>query len=613
MATNNKFIPCIENVQIHPYSPGSKLATCTPGFEHFDDRSHFMLFRNMTHIAVKIDATNPEFDNPRRRRSKKTFFVNVYDVEDEVVISSRSIYIDMGADDCIETYRTDVPLYFTQIDTEKHYWLEVVIPDGEDRTVVFRKEFRFISCVKPLPTRYYTPLRAGIVRPNASDPKADTCEFYKEAHDNIWSDSDFKVVFELEDNISRTLGFAPELYAQVDSDDKSALYPVNLSDPTEDEEGRKIRTATVTIPVSSTSYGFDSSLSLRVNLKSQGYIFATAAFFTSSDRNVKGTLTESELVKCELDSNAKWFELVTERSKEWDLASAEDRSAIDDLNNMVGLNEVKNKVRAYRHLMEFFDKRRKAGLNTKYPPLHAMFLGSPGTGKTTVAKILGRVLKECGVLSSGHVVVKERATLIGQYYSSEAENTLKALEMAKGGILFIDEAYQLSVPSDPKDPGRWVIDSLMTAMADESDRDWMLILAGYTEPTQRLLELNPGLASRIPASNIYNFEDYDDSELMEIARGYFKAQEFTLTHNAERKLQEKLEADYRSKGKEFGNGRHVMNLIETHILPAMATRLAGTDDMSAETLSTIRSCDIPAPETEIQRNMRRAPRMGFVG
>lgn len=210
-------------------------------------------------------------------------------------------------------------------------------------------------------------------------------------------------------------------------------------------------------------------------------------------------------------------------------------------------------------------------------------------------------------------MVRERGTLIGQYYSSESENTLKALEEAQGGILFIDEAYQLMSPEDPKDPGRWVIDTLMTALSDESKRDWMLILAGYTEPTQRLLELNPVLASRIPATNMYNFKDFSSDELMEIASGYFKAQEFTLTPNAARKLKVKLESDHSNRGKDFGNGRHVVNLIESHILPAMAARLADTDDCTPEVLSTIRSSDIPAPEVEVQRSAPARVRMGFVG
>lgn len=236
-----------------------------------------------------------------------------------------------------------------------------------------------------------------------------------------------------------------------------------------------------------------------------------------------------------------------------------------------------------------------------------MFLGSPGTGKTTVAKILGGKLRELGVLSKGHVVVRERATLIGKYYSSESENTLAALEEAEGGILFIDEAYQLCQPDDPKDPGRFVIETLMTALADESKRDWMLILAGYTEPMQRLFDINPGLRSRIPQSNIFTFEDFNEAELMEIAEGYLRRNHFTLDEQARHRLCRRLAADYANRDADFGNARHVINLITTSIIPAMASRVSQLSDPDREQLTTILPADIPdcEPQPTYLRGYRR--------
>jgi len=225
--------------------------------------------------------------------------------------------------------------------------------------------------------------------------------------------------------------------------------------------------------------------------------------------------------------------------------------------------------------------------------MHSMFLGSPGTGKTTVAKIIGKKLHEAGVLSRGHVVIRERSTLLGQYYSSEGENTLKALEEAQGGILFIDEAYQLFQPQDPRDPGRFVIETLMTALADESNRDWMLILAGYTKPMKRMFEINPGLSSRIPESNIILFEDYGVDELMEIARRYFDTNKYRTTEAAETKLKANIANAYAYRNESFGNARYVMNLIQTEIIPAMAMRLNNEADPTAEQLSTIIAEDIP--------------------
>ena len=176
-----------------------------------------------------------------------------------------------------------------------------------------------------------------------------------------------------------------------------------------------------------------------------------------------------------------------------------------ELDDLTGLQAVKEKILVYDSLMRFMRIRAKRGLEMFPAPLHAMFLGSPGTGKTTVAKLMGKMLKRAGILSSGHVIVKERATLIGQYYSSEGEKTLEAIEQAQGGILFIDEAHSLFQPDDPKDPGRFVIESLLTTLADHTKDDWMLILAGYPDGMRRLFDINPGFKSRIPDSNIYTF------------------------------------------------------------------------------------------------------------
>ena len=144
---------------------------------------------------------------------------------------------------------------------------------------------------------------------------------------------------------------------------------------------------------------------------------------------------------------------------------------------ITGLRSVKEKIITYDKIMRFCILRASKGLELFHSPLHAMFLGSPGTGKTTVARLMGKMLKKAGFLSSGHVVMKERSTLIGQYYSSEAEKALKAIQQAQGGILFIDEAHSLFQANDPKDPGKFVIEALMTALDDPDKDDWMLILA----------------------------------------------------------------------------------------------------------------------------------------
>lgn len=192
------------------------------------------------------------------------------------------------------------------------------------------------------------------------------------------------------------------------------------------------------------------------------------------------------------------------------------------------------------------------------------------------------------------MVVRERATLLGQFYNSEAEHTLSALREAEGGILFIDEAYQLWQPKDARDPGRFVLETLMSALADESQRDWMLILAGYTEPMMRMFDMNPGLRSRIPDTNIYRFERYTPAELTEIAMRYLRDNYFVLTAEADLRLSELIARESAMAPSDFGNGRYVMNLIQTRILPAMAMRLESVAEPSVADLSTITGEDIPA-------------------
>lgn len=287
---------------------------------------------------------------------------------------------------------------------------------------------------------------------------------------------------------------------------------------------------------------------------------------------------------------------------------APDPELLTPLQNLTGLETVKAKLRTYEKVVQFNRLRRENGLPDTSLPLHAMFLGSPGTGKTTVARRMGLMLRRAGVLSRGHVVVRERSSLLGPNYSNEETKTLEAIEEARGGILLIDEAYQLYQPHDPRDPGKFVIETLMTALADESQRDWMLILAGYPDEMRCMFDMNPGLKSRIPESNIYIFDDFTETELMEIAERYFARNRFTLTPAARTALAGRLSADYARRTKSFGNARHVMNLIQTEILPAMAVRVMSIKNPTRQTLTAIKAADIPAP---LQTTDPSHPRIGY--
>lgn len=289
-------------------------------------------------------------------------------------------------------------------------------------------------------------------------------------------------------------------------------------------------------------------------------------------------------------------------------AEKEGGSSLVSLDSLVGLRAVKEKLAVYESVVRFNRMRADSGLPVSPMPLHAMFLGSPGTGKTTVAKAIGMMLRRAGVLSKGHVVVRERATLLGRYYNTESENTLAAIEEARGGILLIDEAYQLCQADDPRDPGRFVIETLLTVLADETRRDWMLILAGYPDEMKRMFDMNPGFRSRIPDSNIYTFDDFSEPELMEIALRYLERQHYTLTPEAESRLSGRLGHDYAARERNFGNARHVINMIQTEILPAMAVRVTAAGITGASALTEIHAADIPQP-VALRTDPR--PRIGF--
>ena len=262
--------------------------------------------------------------------------------------------------------------------------------------------------------------------------------------------------------------------------------------------------------------------------------------------------------------------------------------AMAELDELVGLGKIKTKVKDYLNAVKLAGRRMELGMPTNMPRLHMAFLGNPGTGKTTVAEIIGKVFASWGILSGGRVIRTEKSQMVGQYIGETEFKMRNLLERAHGNILFIDEAYQL-VEGGEKDYGRIVMNSLLTELGKDN-LDMVVILAGYTAPMKQLLESNEGIESRFP--NVFNFEDYTTDELVEIGKLMIRKQGFTLTPGAEANMRAIVEEESEKPSPRFGNGRFMSNLLQNEILATLGARTAKIDNPTKEELSTILPEDV---------------------
>ena len=235
--------------------------------------------------------------------------------------------------------------------------------------------------------------------------------------------------------------------------------------------------------------------------------------------------------------------------------------------------------------------------------LHSIFLGRPGTGKTTVCKIFGSLLLETGALSKGHVVMCDRSTFIGNLWGDEERIVHQVVDMARGGVLMIDEAYLLATENE-KDPGRIILQLLMNILADETQRDIAVVLCGYKEQMKRLLHMNPGLVSRFP--NQFEFQDFSVDDLLEITRRRILDFGYQFTTEAWQKYSNVLAMAYQVRDPEtWGNARFVANQLE-RIYVQHARRCMLERPKAKSALLELTPEDIVPIEV-----VRQKPRIGF--
>lgn len=271
------------------------------------------------------------------------------------------------------------------------------------------------------------------------------------------------------------------------------------------------------------------------------------------------------------------------------------------LNALIGLDGVKHEVTSLINLLNIKKIRESRGMKTANVSKHLVFLGNPGTGKTTVARLLSKIYKSLGVLEKGQLVEVDRAGLVAGYVGQTALKTKEKVDEAMGGILFIDEAYTLA--KGGTDFGQEAIDTILKAMEDNRE-NFVVIVAGYPESMEKFLESNPGLKSRFNKNII--FEDYSDAEMYSIFGSFCKPYGMRLSYEADAQLKDYLRWLVENKSDHFANGREMRNLFEL-ILSNQANRLADSTDLTDEDLNEIQISDLPGgvikPGKYGQRNL----------
>jgi len=275
------------------------------------------------------------------------------------------------------------------------------------------------------------------------------------------------------------------------------------------------------------------------------------------------------------------------------------------LNALVGLDEVKSQVIDWVEQIKIFQMRKERGLSVPDMSYHMVFTGNPGTGKTTVARLMAQIYCAMGILSGGQLVEVDRAGLVAGYVGQTAVKTRDVLKQAYGGVLFIDEAYSLANGS-ANDFGQEAIDTILKDMEDKRD-DLVVIVAGYDEPMESFISSNPGLRSRF--KNFIHFSDYNGESLLKIFEGLCHQNQYTLDKESKERLRDYFNELYANRNANFGNGRDVRNFFETTVT-RQSKRVSKINNPTNEDMTTLLPEDFPfiiLPKKKTEADKVEAP------
>jgi stage V sporulation protein K len=289
------------------------------------------------------------------------------------------------------------------------------------------------------------------------------------------------------------------------------------------------------------------------------------------------------------------------KTKNSDITSISENDSLEivlqELEKLIGLEEVKKDVYELINLLEIQKKRSSEGLKNIEVTLHSVFLGPPGTGKTSVARLLSRIFKHLGFLSKGQMYETDREGMVAGYVGQTASKVDKVVEESLGGVLFIDEAYALTQNALGNDYGSEAVNTLLKRMEDYRG-DLAVVVAGYTEPMKDFVESNPGLRSRF--NRYFRFNHFSPEQLFLIFENFCKSSDFIIDADAKEKLADTFELLYSKKDENFGNARVVRNLFEKCV-QNQANRIVNLPLLNQEILKTFTEADVPEPkETHTQ-------------